>query len=213
MKFEKLKFLFLLSFFLYLTILSVGRNYIWIYDISLLKDIIKGSPFKAKGHSHLGVLQYKMGFRDEGIKSLDESISLDNTYPVPYYNLGLIYMFEGRDIIARDYFMKALKVFPDYAEAYNNLGVIHLNNKEYFESLVMFKKSIELKPTYLAALKNLGVVHFQEENYSGAIEQFKSTIKLYDKEPSLYNTLALIYLKAGDVENSEINFKIAKSLE
>jgi protein O-mannosyl-transferase len=62
---------------------------------------------------------------------------------------------------ARQYYMQATTVFPDYYTAWSNLGTAYYFTHEYRGGIPFFKKAIEINPDYAEAYFNLGMSYEQ----------------------------------------------------
>lgn len=62
---------------------------------------------------------------------------------------------------ARQYYVQATTVFPDYYTAWSNLGTAYYFTHEYRGGIPFFKKAIEINPEYAEAYFNLGMSYEQ----------------------------------------------------
>jgi protein O-mannosyl-transferase len=62
---------------------------------------------------------------------------------------------------ARQFYLQATTVFPDYYTAWSNLGTAYYFTHEYREGIPFFKRAIEIKPDYAEAYFNLGMSYEQ----------------------------------------------------
>jgi tetratricopeptide (TPR) repeat protein len=62
---------------------------------------------------------------------------------------------------ARQYYVQATTVFPDYYTAWSNLGTAYYFTHEYRGGIPYFKKAIEIKPDYAEGYFNLGMSYEQ----------------------------------------------------
>lgn len=62
---------------------------------------------------------------------------------------------------ARQYYLQATTVFPDYYTAWSNLGTAYYFTHEYRGGIPFFKKAIEINPGYAEAYFNLGMSYEQ----------------------------------------------------
>ena len=54
----------------------------------------------------------KMKKHDEAIEILTKSTTIDPNQDEPYHNLGLIFLAQGRDKLAKENFAKAISIKP-----------------------------------------------------------------------------------------------------
>lgn len=62
---------------------------------------------------------------------------------------------------ARQYYLQATNVFPEYYTAWSNLGTAYYFTHEYRGGIPYFKKAISIKPSYAEAYFNLGMSYEQ----------------------------------------------------
>ncbi|MEK9183779.1 MAG: tetratricopeptide repeat protein [Patescibacteria group bacterium] len=73
---------------------------------------------RCAGAPHLsGLIQYHFGDFAAAAKSLRRAIALDDSLPHYHYNLGLIYLDEGKKAEAGECFQKALALDGNYQSA------------------------------------------------------------------------------------------------
>ncbi len=123
-----------------------------------------------------------------------------------WYNLGVVYHDMNRLKEARDAFLLATKVNPQFANGFNNLAATYNSQREYSQALTTIDKAIEIerKGKFLVLkgiiLKNLK--HFEEAN------------KLYDEAISLKEDILEALLNKSNVlrllESYELAEKFSK---
>ena len=58
---------------------------------------------------------------------------------------------------AISFYLKAIELKPDYAEAYYNLGLAYKNQGNLTKAIESYKKAIEVDPDHADAYINLGI--------------------------------------------------------
>ena len=69
--------------------------------------------------------------------------------------MGNVWFGRGDLRKAASYYLKALKLKPDYAEAHNNLGLVLMSEGKYDEAEMHFHEAIKDDPTLEKAYNNL----------------------------------------------------------
>jgi tetratricopeptide (TPR) repeat protein len=89
-----------------------------------------------------------------------------------------------------EYYSKAIRLKPDYANAYNNRGNANeeLSNNE--EAILDYDKAVKLKPDDADAYYNRGIVKRKLGNYKEAILDENQAIKLKPDHASAYHVRA-----------------------
>jgi tetratricopeptide (TPR) repeat protein len=101
---------------------------------------------------------------------------------------------------AKEYYSKAIKLKPDYAEAYYGIGNAYYS-EEYDYGLDMaveyFRKAIELKPDYAEAYVKLAniyyYINYHSKDEDKAIEYYKKALELESSNAEWHKDLADIY--------------------
>jgi len=99
-------------------------------------------------------------------------------------------------------------VRPYLAEIYAYQGEKNFENGNYKESLLKYKYANTLNPFNGRVLFNLGVNYYISGIYEEAEKLFKESIKYYN-DKNVYGNLALCYMKMGDYQRAEEEFKYA----
>src|SRR3989338_4019577 len=125
---ERISYLVCITFFVILLFAAFRRNILWGDDIVLWRDVVKKSPYRARGHNNLGNAYNNKGQYDRAIENFNKALALDPNYTHAYYNLGAAYGNKGQHDMVIESFNKAIALNPNDALAYYNLGTAY-NNK------------------------------------------------------------------------------------
>src|SRR5579883_93763 len=134
-------------------------------------------------------LAFQSNFYDLGIKALDEkrydaavenftkAVAADPKDYTAYFNLGLAYSLQGKDVEAVPQYKKALELKPDVYQANLNLGISLLRLKQSAEAVPYLasaaaEKPKEYRPNYYLGAALLGAGDFAkaEQAYTTALE-------------------------------------------
>ncbi|MFH1691620.1 MAG: tetratricopeptide repeat protein [Candidatus Omnitrophota bacterium] len=110
-----------------------------------------------------------------------------------FYNLGVVYVRQGKLQDARVAYLNALKLNPETEQVYNNLGLLYVKTGDLRKAEEMYKKAIDLNGCYVQAYNNLAVLYAQRGDYDRAIIFWKEVLM---KEP--------------DYEMAKANISLAK---
>jgi len=94
-----------------------------------------------------------------------------------YYNLGVKYNLEGRPE-AKEMFLQAVELVPDYPEANGNLGIIYDQEGEYERALKCYRIVLDQYPDDVDANINLGITMAHLGDLEGAKEQLQRVLQL-----------------------------------
>jgi predicted O-linked N-acetylglucosamine transferase (SPINDLY family) len=98
-----------------------------------------------------------MGGKCDQAKELIDTISIQFPGSPQLYNAtGNAYRECGNETIARDYYVKALQLQPDYSEAHYNLGCILRQWNSLDEAMSCFKNAVRFDPRNITAIIDYG---------------------------------------------------------
>jgi O-antigen ligase/Tfp pilus assembly protein PilF len=99
-------------------------------------------------------------------------------------------------------------VRPYLAEVFAYQGGKYYDNGNYKESLLKYKYANKLNPFNGKVLFNLGINYYILDIYEQAEKLFKESKKYYN-DRNVYGNLGLCYMKMGDYQRAEEEFKYA----
>jgi tetratricopeptide (TPR) repeat protein len=125
----------------------------------------------------------------------EESLWYDVTFKSPangrgLMNYGLTQMSKGNYEAADLYFLRALKLLPDYFTLHINLGILKGATNHPAQAEQYFKKAIVLGPTFPDSYVFYGRYLKEQKRYPEAIELFKKALAL--SPAYLYNRMLLM---------------------
>ena len=102
------------------------------------------------------------------------------------YNLwGLVHMTEGGHQEAREMFLKALALRPDFPPAYNNLGLSHTLRGEYAEADAQLQKALTVNPNLGIIYSTWGLSYALRGDEKKAEEHFTKALQLEPHNPRI----------------------------
>lgn len=90
---------------------------------------------------------------------------------------------------AKDELMKALAIYPRYADAYNNLGVVYARLGDSAHEREVLQKAVSLNDHLASAFVNLGRMDIKERNFPVAETQLAKAVNI---DPNDAQTLMLL---------------------
>ncbi len=99
--------------------------------LKLFNAVMKAHRDLAPPYINVGLIEIRKDNLDAAETALQHAATLAPKQPEIYNGLGIVYRRQGRFNEAKDAYLKAIQVSPDYANAYLNLGIlneIYLNN-------------------------------------------------------------------------------------
>lgn len=103
-----------------------------------------------------------------------------------HYNLGFVFLNQGKYQEAIPHLNEALQINPNYADAHNNLGNVFLNQGKYREATNQYNEALRINPNYAKAHYNLGNAYLMIGNHGFALKEYEI---LKTMNPGLANAL------------------------
>jgi len=126
-------------------------------------------------------------------KKFEEAPQIYRRSPVPYNNLGDLYVKMGQYHEANDSFSKAIEADPNFAEAYNNRGLARRALELIATAKDDFSQAISLAPQNAIYYYNRGLIHLDLNSYNEAIRDFTLAIERNPKYEEAFLSRAIAY--------------------
>jgi tetratricopeptide (TPR) repeat protein len=142
-------------------------------------------------------------FLEQGKKQReDEQARSMNKESKKYNNLGVTSFHNGAFEMARDQFLQAVKLDPEFAEAFNNLGLAYTELDEEEKATEAFTKAVELNSTLHAAYNNLGYIFYKKGDYEQAVEMYNEALGKNNKNGPAYTNLGNAYYRMDRIDDA-----------
>lgn len=103
------------------------------YD-EIVEKIVAKYPKDSEIQTLAGNIYHKSGNNEKFLSKLIENTKLSPNDPDNYFNIGVMYMNDGKDAEAIQYFEKTIQIDPKYKNAYTNIALVKVKpEKEYVE--------------------------------------------------------------------------------
>ena len=135
-----------------------------------------GQPYYA-----LGNLLHVIGHFEEAATCYRDAIAAAPPaalQALAWYNLGVTRMRQDRPAEARDAYLQALSLEPDYSEASNNLGTVLLALGEPEKAELAWREALRLRPGWVDPLYNLGIVYEKRGELDLACESYQAVLSI-----------------------------------
>lgn len=211
---------------------SVVRNTVWKDNFTLFTHDVKIQPRSAKLQTAAGgdLITHaikpenaarKQQMLEEGVAHLLEAVKIHPTYKNAYLLLGNAHNYLQRYEAAIQYYLQALAIDPNYAEAKNNLAITYTNAGRYYgeqkgdlnKAIEYLLKANEMKPNTYETLRLLGVAYGIGGRVNEALEYFKQAAALQPNDPDALYNLGTAYYNAGQPEAAEQYFQKARAIK
>jgi len=135
----------------------------------------------------------------------EDSLATDlvNKFPNDHLalnNKGFILFERQHYAEARNYFIKALQLKPDYVRAYINLAEVYLVQDDFEKAWQTVDTALKHVPQNHHLLKRKGNLLFTKGDYAQAAKYFRASIAQYEKDINTYVNLAEAYYKLNSYD-------------
>jgi len=127
------------------------------------------------------------------------------------YNQGLDAYWDDADFeLAVFFYSKAIRLYPQYAEAYLERGIIYYELEMYDDALADLSQVIKLEPNNARAYFYRGRISFDRTYYDAAITEFTQAIKFDPNHAPSYFYRGYVYeLAKKDYIRAKADYEIA----
>jgi len=144
------------------------------------------------------------------------SINLFSQTAESYFSQGRVYELQEKDYDkAKEYYLHALKLQPDYVSCYENLGrIYHKIKKDYYKAIVYYQLYVGYRSDAKAYLNMANCyLSIERPDYNKGIQCCEEAIKLKSDYADAYCLLASIYNKTGNRNKYLEYLKKSRQLE
>ncbi|MCA9406269.1 MAG: tetratricopeptide repeat protein [Candidatus Omnitrophica bacterium] len=157
---RKLFKIIVVSFIIFLAILTLSRNLLRADEILFWKDAALKSPNNAKVQTNLGYAFISKGKYEEAITPFLKAHKLRPDEQT-YQNLGTVFIYVGQYDVAEDYLLEALTLAPDNYQFYFSLGLLHFKENDFGGAITNYNKALECSPDNVEIYRELCIVYRQ----------------------------------------------------
>ncbi|MDD2386130.1 MAG: tetratricopeptide repeat protein [Bacteroidales bacterium] len=148
---------------------------------------------------------------DEAVKALRKSIEYDNENWQAYNLLGMIY-YRQDDPLGVEYFISAIRLFPNNLEIRFNAGLVFQHFNLFDKALEEYDYVISADSNYYQAYFNKGYVHINGTgNYESAVKNLTAAIKIDSTAHKAWYNRGVAYEMMGKLKLAELDYR--KALE
>lgn len=143
-----------------LCVMTANRNLDWRSERVLWLDAARKSPLSDRPLINLARAHSLEGDIGKAIHYYEKAIEKRPDLFLIHYNLGDLYMQQGRPQQALALFEKAKRLAPQTPEIHGRMGEIYLGLGQYELADRHLRQAVELNPKYTVAMRNLGLVNY-----------------------------------------------------
>jgi len=172
------------------------------YKLLIKKNIIVNNLYAS-----LGLIYLQTNRSKNAAEFFNKELEIYPLNSVALNNLGVINLNLKNYIIAKNYFLKALKTSTN-AKTYYFLGLIYEELEDFKNAIKFYQKSIQIKKD-ANTLCNIGHLYYFLGSLSSAKKNTLEAIKMNPKHDTAYNNLGLINMANGHLRDAKKNFLYA----
>jgi tetratricopeptide (TPR) repeat protein len=159
----------------------------------------------------LGITLDKLGQSEEALEFFDEAIAINPTYVNAWVNKGWSMYLLGRYEECMKSYEEAIHRQPRNSKIWDNYGMAFFAIGNYEKAIECYSKAIEISK-FKWALYNRGNAFLKLNKEIEAISDYLEAISIYENFTTPMVTLARLYRKRGENEESKKYCRITRSL-
>ncbi|OQY00416.1 MAG: hypothetical protein B6I26_08165 [Desulfobacteraceae bacterium 4572_130] len=147
------------------------------------KKAVELKPDYIPAKNNLGTAYLKQRKWDLAIE-IFKSISDNLIYATPHFplsNLGWAYLGKKEYNSAKKYFLKALKIKPDFINAIHGLANVYIKTKQLNIALNIINQTIKDKPSSVILYADLAEIYEAKQQFLKAKKSWEQVVKLSPK--------------------------------
>jgi len=160
--------------------------------LNTLSDVLEQEHDNSKAHNLRGVAFEKLEQFENAVSCYQKAIKFDEGYAAPYFNLGLIFMGNGKEKEALGLFEKYILLKPKDASGWTQKGITYLYTEQVDSALFFLNRAIDLDKKNDRAFMYRGYTLSMMGINDRALEDLDKAVKL---NPTSYN-----YFVRGDLK-------------
>lgn len=156
---------------------AVARQRVWRDELSYATATVRDNPVSAGARSAYGVEMAKKGRLKEAEESFKQAITFNRNHPAPYYNLGRLYLEQGRLEEAEAALAKLEGGDPD-ADHFTLRAVVAERRGKPADAARYYARALVTRPWDAVAHFNLGRLSLAAGHRALAVEHFERYLQL-----------------------------------
>ncbi len=202
----------------------VAQQSVFVFGEELMYDLLYGYEIiqidAGRKKDILVALEKSFGVKEKHLFNDLAGFALHNAHDKKYdyytaednFRLGLRFQQLGQHEKAKNYYDKALRLNPKYADAYNNRGNAKNDLGKHQEAIADFDTALELNPQHHLAYYNRGNAKRALGKHQEAIVDFDTALELNPKYADAYNNRGVVKNDLGNHREAIADFDTALEL-
>jgi protein O-mannosyl-transferase len=180
----------LLIWFLFLSFVTIKRNFEWKDPITFYNQTLKYSPNSYRIINNLGMAYADNKQQTQAIEKYTQAITLDPQNAVSYHNLGNTYRELGQKDKAIESFNKAISLNPEFFFSYNALTSLYLSEGDNLMAQGTMLRYLEVSPDKFSVYTTLAQIAYQGKDYKNAIFYLQKLLEIDPTNVQIKQTIS-----------------------
>ena len=174
-----------------------------------LSKIIKQGTLDPRTHVLAGLLKFRKGQREQGIREIREALRVAPGFAPAHRALAATYLAQGNPAAAASEFRSALRLDPRNTTTRLSLAEILILLRKYDEASGEFHAALQLDPRLAAAHYGLGIIATLQEKPEIAEQEFRAALKINPRSTPSRHSLVTTLMKQGRYDEAIKELKLA----
>jgi Flp pilus assembly protein TadD len=195
---------------------TLARNRVWLDEVRLWEDVVKKSPYKARGYNNLGYVYLGRDMTDQAITHIRTALQFSPRNADARNNLGVAYYRKGWLDAAIEQFRISFALGSsdfERADSLYNLGIAYAHKGMNADALAVMESASKFSPNSPEIYSDLGVLYMRVGEIDKAVGSYQHALSLApDYAPAHFN-LGMIYREKGMKGAAEEHLRRARELD
>jgi len=130
--------------------------------------------------------------------------------PVVLNKIGIAYHQLNQLNKARQYYDRALKLNPRYAEAQNNLGAAYYGGKSYRRAISAYRRALQIQPGSSSFHMNLGMAFFARKMDQEAMAEYQTALRIDPDALEKHGSFGVVLEDRSVEDRARYHYALAK---
>jgi tetratricopeptide (TPR) repeat protein len=170
------------------------RNIEWGNEIQFYKDMLRHSPYSARGHVNMGGIYIAKNNLKLAREELETASRLNPLDPFSYHMLGIVDYEEGKKKDAMKHWKQALDIAPFHRATIFAANICLYSDNKRFRRLL---RTVREHPKCVMANYRLSKIYIENGLYMEALDRLESLLKTDPEYTDALFNRAWIYSRIG----------------
>jgi len=172
------------------------------YEASL-RDLAEDDPLRKDAAARLASMLRDAGQYDDAVEVLRDTLRTSGASSRIYTQLGLVYLQQGRNELAKLVLSKAAELGPKDPAVYNAMALLALKDGNAQEAFERFDYATSLDPAYLDARFNKATVLLDAGDYTRAKQELSAIVEKNPDDLAAQVALGVAWRGLKDFKKAE----------